>query len=83
MAGRLVEEEIRLRWGGVQDLLAELTETTRLLSEVAPEDRYDFTHGTFPTVSLLLQRSTSVSILKPVADFRAWALSQRSRQRST
>ena len=58
VAGRLVEEEIRLRWGGVQDLLAELTETTRLLSEVAPEDRYDSRTGTFPTVSLLLQRST-------------------------
>jgi DNA-binding winged helix-turn-helix (wHTH) protein len=58
VAGRLVEEEIRLRWDGVHDLLAELTETTRLLSEVAPEDRYDARTGTFPTVSLLLQRST-------------------------
>jgi DNA-binding winged helix-turn-helix (wHTH) protein len=58
VAGGLLEEETRLRWSGVQDLLAELTETTRLLSEVAPEDRYDSRTGTFPTVSLLLQRST-------------------------
>ena len=58
VAGGLVEEETRLNWSGVRSLLAELTETTRLLSETAPEDRYDPRTGTFPTVSLLLQRST-------------------------
>jgi DNA-binding winged helix-turn-helix (wHTH) protein len=58
VAGRLLEEEIRIGWGNVQDLLAELSATTRLLAARAPEDRYDPRTGTFPTVSLLLKRST-------------------------
>jgi hypothetical protein len=58
VAGRLLESEMALHWDGVQELLTELSETTRLLSERPPEDRYDEGTGTTPTVSLLLRRST-------------------------
>jgi DNA-binding winged helix-turn-helix (wHTH) protein len=58
VAGRLLNAEARLGWDSVKELLAELSASSRLLSEVAPEDRYDPRTDTTPTVSLLLRRST-------------------------
>lgn len=58
VAGRLLESEMALPWDGIRELLTELSETNRLLSERPPEDRYDESTGTTPTVSLLLRRST-------------------------
>jgi len=58
VAGRLLEAEASMGWGGVQGLLAELSASSKLLAEVAPDDRYDPRTGTIPTVSLLLKKST-------------------------
>jgi hypothetical protein len=58
VAGRLLNAEACFGWDSVKELLAELSASGRLLSEVAPEDRYDPLTGTTPTVSLLLRRST-------------------------
>ena len=58
VAGRLLHAEAQFDWGGIQNLLAELTAKSKLLSAIAPEDRYDRRTGITPTVSLLLERST-------------------------
>lgn len=57
VAARLLEAEAKLGWG-VADLLAELAAGSKLLGEVAPDDRYDPVTQTIPTVSILLQKST-------------------------
>jgi len=57
VAARLLEAEVKLGWG-VADLLAELAAGSKLLGEVAPEDRYDPVTQTIPSVSVLLQKST-------------------------
>ncbi|PYJ68745.1 MAG: hypothetical protein DME76_11320 [Verrucomicrobia bacterium] len=57
VAARLLEAEAQMGWG-VQDLLAELSASSKLLAETAPDDRLDPRTGTIPTVSLLLKQST-------------------------
>jgi len=58
VAARLLESEVKLGWG-IANLLADLTAGPRLLlAAEAPEDRYDPTTQTFPTVRILLQKST-------------------------
>jgi DNA-binding winged helix-turn-helix (wHTH) protein len=58
VAGRLLHAEAQFGWGGIQELLAELSEKSRLLLAIAPHDRHDPRTGITPTVSLLLERST-------------------------
>jgi hypothetical protein len=58
VAGRLLDAEVRFGWSSIQGLLAELSASSKLLSAIAPEDRYDPRTCTTPTVSLLLERST-------------------------
>lgn len=57
IAGSLLAAEAALGWG-VSDLLAELSEGTRLLNEQAPADRAEVSQETTPTVAALLQKST-------------------------
>ncbi len=57
VAGRLLATDQELGWD-VTDLLAELRDSTRLLTSQAPVDRADLSLGTTPTVAALLARST-------------------------
>jgi DNA-binding SARP family transcriptional activator len=57
VAGRLLQNEVRLGWG-VGDLLTELRESSRLLSAQAPSDMLGVGRDTTPTIAALLQRST-------------------------
>ncbi len=57
VAGRLLQNEEQLGWG-VEDLLLELREGSRLLHEPAPGDMLRIYEGTSPTISVLLRRST-------------------------
>lgn len=57
VAGSLLAAEAPLGWG-VEDLLEELAEGTRLLEETAPADRTDLSGQTTPTVAALLRKST-------------------------
>jgi hypothetical protein len=57
VAGRLLESEAALPWG-IDTLLRELAEGSRLLRERAPDDRYEPLTETIPTLSTLLKRST-------------------------
>lgn len=57
VAGRLLHAETEMGWG-VEDLLEELREGTRLLEEKAPADRVDVASQTIPTVAVLLEKST-------------------------
>lgn len=57
VAGRLLNAEMSLGWG-VVDLLRELREGVTLLNAEAPPDRAEADPETFPTVKVLLKRST-------------------------
>lgn len=57
IAGRLLRAEANMGWS-VDNLLEELLEGTRILSERVPPDRTDILHETTPTVATLLHRST-------------------------
>ena len=57
VAGRLLHAETQMGWG-IQDLLGELQDGTRLLEAQAPPDRLDLATSTTPTVAVLLQKST-------------------------
>lgn len=57
VAGRLLQAEAEMGWG-VEELLNELREGTRLLEEKAPADRADIESQTIPTVAVLLKKST-------------------------
>ncbi len=57
IAGRLLRAESNMGWS-VNNLLEELLEGTRILSERVPPDRMDILHETTPTVAALLHRST-------------------------
>jgi hypothetical protein len=57
VAGRLLEAEARVGWG-VDTLLKDLSASSALLGQKAPDDRFDPRTGTIPTVSVLLTQST-------------------------
>jgi DNA-binding SARP family transcriptional activator len=57
IAGRLLRAEASMGWS-VSNLLEELREGTRILSEQVPIDRTDILYETTPTVAALLRRST-------------------------
>ncbi len=57
VAGRLLQQEVRLGWG-VGELLAELREGAGLLTAQAPGDMLSGGGDTTPTVAALLKRST-------------------------
>lgn len=57
VAGRLLWAEHAMGWG-VEDLLVELREGTRLLEARTPADRAEFVQDTTPTIAVLLRRST-------------------------
>jgi NB-ARC domain/Domain of unknown function (DUF4062) len=58
VAARLLENEVQLGWG-IDELFEEIAGGDRILSESAPEDRYDAATGELPTVSALLRTSTN------------------------
>ncbi|HJT59858.1 MAG TPA: BTAD domain-containing putative transcriptional regulator [Ktedonobacteraceae bacterium] len=57
VAGRLLQNEVRLGWG-VGELLAELREGAGLLAAQAPSDMLGAGRDTTPTIAALLKRST-------------------------
>ena len=57
VAGRLLATESEYGWG-VEELLKELNEGTKLLDEVAPRDYRDPESASMPTVRALLRKST-------------------------
>jgi DNA-binding SARP family transcriptional activator len=57
VAGRLLQNEVRLGWG-VGELLDELREGAGLLSAQAPSDMLGAGRDTTPTIAALLKRST-------------------------
>jgi hypothetical protein len=57
VAGRLLAAEASRGWG-INDLLVELEEGTRIINEKAPADRSDVANQTTPTVAALLEKST-------------------------
>jgi hypothetical protein len=57
VAGRLLEADYQLGVP-IRPLLEELGHSHKLLSGIAPDDRFDAATGTTPTIGLLLQRST-------------------------
>lgn len=57
VAARLLKGEAKLGWG-INDLIEEIREGAKLISERAPKDRAE--GGTIPTVSALLKKSTDV-----------------------
>ncbi|MBI5929855.1 MAG: hypothetical protein HY862_11130 [Chloroflexi bacterium] len=66
VAGRLLNNEIRLGWG-VSELIKELSEGARLLQAQVPGDMTPNGHGPSPTIAALLKRSTD-SLDKAVRD---------------
>lgn len=57
VAGHTLNVEAAMGWG-VTELLKDLQEGAKLLSEQAPADRIDLETGTTPTVAALLKKST-------------------------
>jgi|GEM_PF-1287028 len=57
VAGHLLDSEASMDWG-VEDLLAELRDGTKLMETEAPADRADLAKETIPTVAVLFQKST-------------------------
>ncbi len=57
VAGHMLDVEMSYGFG-VNDLLSELREGTKLLEAKAPADRMDLANETTPTVAVLLQKST-------------------------
>jgi NB-ARC domain len=58
VAGRTLQAEAQLGWG-VEELLGELRDGTRVLNAEAPADRADLESATIPTVAALLRQSTA------------------------
>lgn len=58
VAGRLLNEEAKMGWGGVDKLLEQLRTGKKLLDAKAPADRMDLEKQTIPTVAVLLNQST-------------------------
>jgi DNA-binding SARP family transcriptional activator len=59
VAGRLILNEMQFGWG-IQELLQELREGTRLLSAEIPGNMIVFSQGSGSTIAALLRRSTDV-----------------------
>ena len=57
VAGRLLHEEMQMGWG-VDQLLADLRDGSRLLTEQAPNDLHTVMAESTPTIAALLARST-------------------------
>lgn len=58
VAGRLLEAEAAMGWG-INDLLGELIEGTKLMEAKAPADRTDLETQTTPTIAVLFEKSTA------------------------
>jgi hypothetical protein len=58
VAGRLLHEEMQMGWG-IDHLLTELREGSRLLGEQAPNDLRTVAAESTPTIAALLNRSTN------------------------
>lgn len=58
VAGRLLHEEMQMGWG-IDHLLTELRDGSRLLTEQAPGDLRTVTNDSTPTIAALLKRSTN------------------------
>lgn len=57
VAGRLLAEEAAMGWG-INELLTELIDGTKLMNAKAPTDRTDLETQTTPTIAILLKKST-------------------------